>query len=221
MAEQSKSKSQSSNKGSLTGWVLTVFLLETIFAITFIGAEDIRQTAITETQWAASLYGTRSANWMVSQADGLYQKLILDTNLQSGVQDFYTDADIEAAREGGLGNARKIFFSWMVGRTTALFYGLQGFFRRVFGMLVWLPALGVMTVAAILDAGKQRRCRQYSFEYSNPVILGWAKRTIPSMIAASATICGVPFPLPPALPVVFLVVAVFAIHRGLHHLPKT
>lgn len=196
----------SSKKGwSFFTWVL-IASLEILVIMLFVSADYMRTNTEVETQRVQASLGTEAVVEIQKRADGLYQRAVIEPDLEGWLRRLYIPTEEERARSVGLQNLGddQGVWEWAEGRIQAFLDMLYWIFKRLSLFSLWVPVWIPAFFIAIRLGWLERAIKKTNFAYTSPFLLGMAKRSMGLCFFILITIFVIPMALyPEVVPVLF------------------
>lgn len=196
----------SSKKGwSFFTWVL-IASLEILVIMLFVSADYMRDNTKVETQRIQTSLGTEAVLEIQHRADFLYQKAVMEPDLEGWIRRLYIPTEEEKARSLGLENLgdEQGVWEWAEERIEAFLDMLYWVFKRIALFSIWVP---VWIPAFFLSARLgwiERAIKKTNFAYTSPFLLGIAKRSMGFCFFVLITTFVIPIALyPEVVPALF------------------
>lgn len=196
----------SSKKGwSFFAWVL-VASLEILVIMLFVSSDYMRRNTVIETERIEASLGTQAVIVLSQRADALYQKAVVEPDLEGWMRRLYIPTADERARSVGLerlGDDQGVW-DWAEGRIQAFLDMLYWIFRRLALFSIWVPVWIPAFVLAVRLGWLERAVKKTNFAYTSPFLLGLARRSMGLCFFTLITVFVTPMALyPDIVPLLF------------------
>lgn len=174
----------------LTLWMLQLGIVVIVASPSWMRAQLAAEKA------AVALYlGEAQARDLSDRSDAVFRVLLVNTGAVSTAERAFLPRPSPRMGDKDI----PVLFDWM-GRvlTTFWFVLYQGIYRALL-MAEWIPVLGAVLGAAVVDGAVARSINKSTCRYANPVRYRAGIRTLIALLVAPMFYLSIPFSVPPVV----------------------
>ncbi|EGT5675166.1 DUF4400 domain-containing protein [Cronobacter dublinensis subsp. dublinensis] len=187
----------------------------------FVPAGYVYQNMMKEIRWGEKMIGTEEFSTVMRTANLRYKYLFIDSHIDATLKDYYTPVKAKTTAGEGFNKIGELAIPFFMNGAKVLNYLLYIMTYRLSLLLYWFPFLIVVGLPSVFAGTMKWLSKRYTFGYSSPffnrrslTMIGWG---IFSMILSLF----VPFPIPPMIGAVVMIVAMpIAFILLISNLPK-
>lgn len=196
--------------------IAIILVCEILAIILVIPGSFASKTIKNEMEMAYSYLGGEGGNFIDENGRKWKDSVYYDTGFYDAAYWMFIPTEEERQKSRGLENLGTIWFKYAESRLEALEDVIHMAANRYAMLLLWMPAIVILLIPALVDGHMSRRIKQSSFNYSSPILHHYAGRFIALISFALAMLFTLPFSLNPIiLPIALMLVAVaFGIALG-------
>ncbi len=183
---------------------MALWALQLGIVLVFASPAWMQQQIEGEKRAVARYLGEEQARDLGGRADALFEVVLVETGIRQAVE-----AALLPRRGETLGGQRvPVVFDWMARVLGSLWLVVYQAIYRVLLLADWIPILGAMLVAAIVDGAVGRQIGKSVARYANPVRYRAGIRILLFFMVVPLFYLSFPFNIPPVLiPLWFFAVA--------------
>lgn len=190
--------------------LLLIFILECLVVLMLLPSHYLVKTLEREQQYTYDYLGEDSYSYIIEKANDWYNTSIIETGTEDTLYDMFvpTAEDLEKDSNAGVSNLAPLYFKYAGSRVDTLMTVVYIIYYRVITMVVWIPMVGLMILAAYFEGYWERKIRQNSFKHASHTLHGIAFNTLKWFVLIIFIGMFIPLALPPLFyPVLGLVLA--------------
>ena len=202
-------------------WVL-IASLEILVIMLFVSSDYMRKNTLIETQRIQASLGTEAVVVMGHRADVLFQKTVIEPDLEGWLRRLYIPTADERAHSVGLehlGDDQGVWV-WAEGRIQAFLDMLYWIFKRLALFSLWVPVWIPACLLALRLGWLERAIKKTNFAYTSPFLLGMARRSMGLCFFTLMTIFVIPIALYPDIVPLLFGVLVLLLGFAVGHVQK-
>lgn len=171
---------------------------------------DFTGTAIEkEGRMIESSLGKETRDWVFGKSNDWFQMTVIQSGLKEGMYKTLIPTEEAKTKSKGLETFGNRWFDLAADRIESLMLLIQQFYMRMALLLIWAPYMLVLFIPAIYDGIQTWKIKRSNFDYASPVIHRYSARLIGYSFGAMLLMFFLPFPIPPTVtPVVLMVICV-------------
>lgn len=187
---------------------LALWALQLSLVVVFASPDWLVGQIVGEKAAVERYLGQAEARDLSLRCDALYRVLIVDSGLREALE-----AALLPQPEETIGGQRvPVIFEWMARVLASFWLVLYQMLYRTLLLAGWMPILGVVLAAAIIDGAVGRQISKSLERYANPVRYRAGARLLLALMVVPLFYLSVPFNVPPVLvPLWFFAVAAVVI----------
>lgn len=198
-------------------WLTAIWLV----IMFFVPASFVYQNMMKEISWGEKMIGAKEFPDVMTTTNDRYKYLFIDTHIDSTLKEYYQPIKAKTSTGDVLNQIGDLAVPFFMNGAKVFNYLLYIMTYRMSLILYWIPFLLVVGVPSIFAGAMKWMSKRYTFGYSSPffnrrslTMIGWG---VFSMILSLF----VPFPIPPMIGAVVMIVAMpIAFILLISNLPK-
>lgn len=204
----------------MVGFWLLVGGLELLVVLAFLPSSLLEKTGRAEYNAIQSFLGEESATRLRSQTDYWYDKLFNQTGIVTESYNILVPTEEQKERSGAMKNMGSSVFAYAEARITAWWTAVYIGLHRIFSLLIWLPGLLPLAVAAGIDGSAMRKVKADSYQRASALFFGTGKSGLAILLLAPLVMALFPFPLPPVIAPLWVLAIIFLLSLVIRNWPK-